>query len=39
MKLRMKISYSACLEGNTLNEHIMKSIIKTYDQRCLKGWI
>ena len=33
MKIRMKISYHACLNNNTIQEHILKAIIKTYEER------
>jgi len=37
--MRMKISYSACLLERTLNEHILLSILKTYDERGKSGLI
>ena len=37
--MRMKISYSACLQERTLNEHILLSILKTYDERGKSGLI
>ena len=39
MKIRMKISYSACLLERTLNEHILLAILKTYDERGKSGLI
>ena len=39
MKLRMKISYEACRKGRTVQELLLKSILKTYKQRLDEGLI
>ena len=33
MKIRMKISYEACLKCQTIPESILESILKTYEER------
>ena len=39
IKVRMKISYSACIHSRTLPEHFMQALLTSYEQRCHKGLI
>ena len=39
MKIRMKVSYYACINERTLIEYLLMTIKKTYQERCSKNLI
>ena len=39
MKIRMKISFEACIRKRTLQEHFFEAILTSYNQRREKGLI